>query len=76
MDTGDNAPHADLVGSTNTDSRPKLPGHDRVPALQELLGHASIATTQRYARLMDDAIQAEAARVLGGTMGNGMGNGS
>ena len=39
-------------------------------ALQELLGHASITTTQRYGRLSDSAVQAEATRVMGNRMGN------
>ena len=34
-------------------------------ALQQILGHASITTTQRYARLTDEAVMREAAR-LGG----------
>lgn len=34
-----------------------------LPALQQLLGHASIVTTQRYARLNDEAVQREACRV-------------
>jgi integrase len=34
-------------------------------ALQQILGHASIETTQRYARLSDEAVMREAAR-LGG----------
>ena len=34
-------------------------------ALQVILGHASIVTTQRYARLSDDAVRREAVRVGG-----------
>jgi hypothetical protein len=37
-------------------------------ALQQLLGHSSIVTTQRYARLMDEAVFAEAARLTGQTV--------
>jgi integrase len=40
-----------------------------LPALQQILGHAEISTTQRYGRLADSAVNAEAARV----MGNGWG---
>ena len=36
-----------------------------LPALQQILGHASIVTTQRYARPTDQAVKAEAVR-LGG----------
>ena len=35
-------------------------------ALQQVLGHASIFTTQRYARLTDEAVMREAARIQGG----------
>ena len=34
-------------------------------ALQQVLGHASIETTQRYARLSDEAVMREAARLSG-----------
>lgn len=34
-------------------------------ALQEILGHASIVTTQRYGRLGEAHVQAEAKRILG-----------
>jgi integrase len=33
-------------------------------ALQQMLGHASIVTTQRYARLGDEAVMREAARIV------------
>ena len=32
-------------------------------ALQQMLGHASITTTQRYAKLSDEAVMREAARM-------------
>ena len=32
-------------------------------ALQQILGHSTIAVTQRYARLGDDLVKAEANRV-------------
>jgi integrase len=35
-------------------------------ALQELLGHASIVTTQRYARLSDDLVRREVERLASG----------
>jgi len=34
-------------------------------ALQQVLGHASIVTTQRYAKLTDEAVMREAARIGG-----------
>ncbi len=37
-------------------------------ALQQILGHASVVTTQRYARLSDDAVRREAARLADGGM--------
>ncbi len=36
-----------------------------LPALQQILGHASIATTQRYARLGDEAVREQVARTFG-----------
>jgi integrase len=36
-----------------------------LPALQLILGHASIVTTQQYARLTDEAVMREARRVNG-----------
>jgi site-specific recombinase XerC len=38
-------------------------------ALQELLGHSSITTTQRYARLNGDMVRREAERVYAGQRG-------
>ena len=35
-------------------------------ALQQILGHASVVTTQRYARLSDDAVRREAERLTRG----------
>ena len=57
-------------GVTNGHACRWLEAGGSLVALQELLGHASITTTQRYARLTDAAVQLEAARV----MGNGVGN--
>ncbi len=34
-----------------------------LPAVQELLGHASVVTTQRYSRLSDDAVRRELERI-------------
>ena len=34
-------------------------------ALQQILGHASVVTTQRYARLSDEHVRAEAERIAG-----------
>ncbi len=34
-------------------------------ALQQILGHASVVTTQRYARLTDELVRAEAERIAG-----------
>ena len=34
-------------------------------ALQQLLGHVSIVTTQRYAKLSDEAVMREAQRLQG-----------
>jgi site-specific recombinase XerD len=39
-----------------------LPGRS-LAARQQLLGHASITTTQRYARLSDESVRAEAERL-------------
>ena len=36
-----------------------------LPALQQILGHASVVTTQMYARLSDDAVRREAERIHG-----------
>lgn len=36
-----------------------------LPALQEILGHSTVRTTQRYGRPSEESIQAEARRVFG-----------
>ena len=35
-------------------------------ALQQILGHASIETTQRYAKLTDEVVMRESQRISGG----------
>jgi integrase len=40
-----------------------------IVALQQILGHASIETTQRYARLSDEIVMREAKRLEGGCAG-------
>ena len=35
-------------------------------ALEQILGHASIETTQRFARLSDEAVMREAGRIMVG----------
>lgn len=42
-----------------------IEGGGSLPALQQILGHASIGTTQQYARLSDERVKLEAARVTG-----------
>lgn len=44
-------------------------------ALQQILGHASIVTTQRYARLTDSAVKAEAERLRGRGVEDGVEDG-
>ena len=39
---------------------------DSLVALQQILGHASVVTTQHYARLSDEAVRREAERLAGG----------
>lgn len=41
-------------------------------ALQEILGHSTIVTTQRYARLGEAHVQEEARRILGRVVANGV----
>ena len=42
-----------------------LKGEESVAELQEILGHSSIVTTQRYGRLGEAHVQAEASRIQG-----------
>lgn len=55
----------ELNGSTriNSDTHSLAGGWRPEAALQESLGHASIVTTQRYGRLADSHVSAEAARI-------------
>lgn len=41
----------------------KLEQARALTTLQQILGHASIVTTQRYARLTDEAVMREAQRI-------------
>jgi len=45
-------------------------------ALQQILGHASIVTTQRYAKLADEVVMREASRIAGGGEARWMRSGS
>lgn len=40
-------------------------GGGSLPSLQQILGHASVVTTQHYARLSDESVRLEAARING-----------
>ena len=42
-----------------------LESGDSLAALQQILGHSTIVTTQRYARLSDESVVAEARRLSG-----------
>jgi integrase/recombinase XerD len=36
-----------------------------LPTLQQILGHRSVVTTQHYARLSEESVRLEAARING-----------
>lgn len=44
-----------------------IEGGGSLPSLQQILGHASVVTTQLYAKLSDECIRREAERVHGAT---------
>lgn len=46
-----------------------IEGGGTLPGLQQILGHASVVTTQLYARLSDESIRREAERVHGANAG-------
>jgi len=57
--------HFTFHGLRHTFARRWVESGASLAALQEILGHSSIAVTQRYARMTDAATFAEARRVLG-----------
>ena len=62
--TGIDGFHVDQM--RHTFARQWLERGGSLAALQQVLGHASITTTQRYARLSGEAVMREAARISGG----------